>query len=80
MRGGARSSQHASSPRRSASSRLAGVFFFTVLAPEEAVWLGPLVDVPVVFLVVDAVLLLLLLLARRRIGVGRDRSAARVAA
>ena len=60
--------------------QLAGVFFFTVLAPEEAVWLGPLVDVPVVFLVVDAVLLLLLLLARRRIGVGRDRSAARVAA
>lgn len=37
--------------------QLAGVFLFTVLAPEEAVWLGPLIDVPVVALMVLGMLL-----------------------
>ncbi|GAA5165617.1 hypothetical protein [Ornithinimicrobium tianjinense] len=37
--------------------QLAGVFFFTVLAPEEAVWLGPLIDVPVVAVMVLGMLL-----------------------
>jgi hypothetical protein len=56
--------------------QLAGVFFFTVMAPEEAVWLGPLVDIPVVGLMVLGMLLKLAcavwpgLAARRRIVVG----------
>lgn len=39
------------------SMQLAGVVFFAFLAPEEAVWVGPWVDVPVVGLLVVGVLL-----------------------
>jgi hypothetical protein len=56
--------------------QLAGVFFFTVMAREEAVWLGPLVDIPVIGLMVLGMLLKLAcavwpgLAARRRIVLG----------
>jgi hypothetical protein len=56
--------------------QLAGVVFFTVLAPEEAIWLGPLIDVPVVGLMVVGMLLKLAcgvwpgLLPERRILLG----------
>lgn len=56
--------------------QLAGVFFFTVLAREEAIWLGPLIDVPIVSLMVIGMLLKLVcgvwprLLPERRILLG----------
>ncbi|SOC52305.1 hypothetical protein [Ornithinimicrobium cerasi] len=56
--------------------QLAGVFFFTVLAREEAIWLGPLIDVPIVGLMVVGMLLKLAfgvwprLLPERRIALG----------
>lgn len=37
--------------------QLAGVIFFTVFARDEAVWLGPWIDVPVVGLMVVGMLL-----------------------
>lgn len=56
--------------------QLAGAFFFLVLAREEAVWLGPLVDVPVIALTLTTVALKLAvalapgLAPARRIAVG----------
>lgn len=40
-----------------AAVQLAGVFFFLFLAPEEAVWVGPWVDVPVTAFLVGGMLL-----------------------
>ena len=37
--------------------QLAGAVFFLVIAPEEAVWVGPAVDVPIVGLLLSGVLL-----------------------
>lgn len=37
--------------------QLAGFFFFLVLAREEAVWIGPLVDVPVIALTLTTIAL-----------------------
>lgn len=39
------------------SVQLAGAIFFVFLAPEQAVWVGPWVDVPVVALLLTGVLL-----------------------
>jgi hypothetical protein len=56
--------------------QVAGVGYFLFVAPEEAVWLGPLIDVPVVALLVTGILLKLVtalapgLAQARRIGVG----------
>lgn len=56
--------------------QLAGVVLFLLLAPEEAVWVGPWVDVPVVSLLVGGALLKLAvalgpgLEPRRRVGLG----------
>ena len=58
------------------ASQVAGAVFFLFLAPEEAVWLGPWVDVPVVALLVGGALLKLAvsvgpgLDAHRRIDLG----------
>ena len=38
-------------------SQLVGVVYFVAIAPEEAVWVGPWVDVPVVALMVAGILL-----------------------
>lgn len=57
-------------------SQLVGVAYFAVLAPEEAVWVGPWVDVPVVGLLVVGLLLKLAVAvgpgldAHRRIALG----------
>lgn len=56
--------------------QLAGVVLFLLLVPEEAVWVGPWVDVPVVSLLVGGALLKLAvalgpgLEPRRRVGLG----------
>lgn len=58
------------------ATQVAGVVYFAILAPEEAVWVGPWVDVPVVGMLVTGVLLKLAvavgpgLRPRRRIGLG----------
>lgn len=59
-----------------ATMQLAGVFYFVFLARDEAVWVGPWVDVPVVALMVGGMLLKLAtavgpgLDPHRRIGLG----------
>jgi hypothetical protein len=40
-----------------AVSQLAGIAFFVLIAPEEAVWMGALVDVPIVALMLSGALL-----------------------
>lgn len=56
--------------------QLAGAVFFIFLAPEEAVWVGPWVDVPIVALLMAGVLLKLTVAVgpgldpRRRISLG----------
>lgn len=56
--------------------QLGGVFYFIFLAREDAVWLGPWIDVPIVALLVAGVLLKLTvavgpgLKPHRRIGLG----------
>lgn len=56
--------------------QLTGMTYFVFLAPEEAVWVGPWVDIPVVALMLAGVLLKLAvgvgpgLEPRRRIGLG----------
>lgn len=58
------------------TSQLAGVVFFVFLVPEEAVWVGPWVDVPVVALLLTGALLKLTIAVgpglgpHRRIGLG----------
>lgn len=58
------------------ASQVAGAVFFVLLAPEEAVWLGPLIDVPVIALLLGGALLKLTvglwpgLDPHRRIGLG----------
>lgn len=55
---------------------LAGATYFMLIAPEESVWVGPWLDVPVVALIVSAVLVKLVvavapgLPASRRIAIG----------
>ena len=59
-----------------ATVQLAGAVFFMLIAPEQAVWVGPLLDVPIVVLMVSGLLLKLAvavwpgLAARRRIRLG----------
>jgi hypothetical protein len=56
--------------------KAAGITYFALLAPEEGVWLGPWIDVPVVGTLFAATVLLLVvalaprLTAGRRIGLG----------
>lgn len=56
--------------------QLAGMIFFLFLAPEEAVWRGPWIDVPIVALLLGSVLLKLTVSVTpglepdRRIGLG----------
>lgn len=56
--------------------QLTGATYFTVVAPEEAVWVGPWVDVPVIALLLTGVLLKLAvavgpgLTPRRRVNAG----------
>ena len=65
--------------------QLAGAVFFLFLAPEEAVWVGPWVDVPVVAVLLGGVLLKLTIAvgpgldSRRRISLGLVAVAAGVA-
>jgi hypothetical protein len=51
--------------------QLAGAFFFLVLAPEEAVWLGPAVDIPVVGLMLTGFVLKLVFALWPRLSVDR---------
>lgn len=58
------------------SVQLAGAVFFLFIAPEEAVWVGPWIDVPIVTLMLSGFLLKIAaavlprLNARRRVKVG----------
>ena len=90
---------HASTTRRNAAlvaarvfagllgaMQLTGVIYFAFVAPEEAVWVGPWVDVPVIALLVTGVLLKLAvglgpgLEPGRRIGLGMVAVAVGIAA
>lgn len=57
-------------------SKAAGITYFTLLAPEEAIWLGPWIDIPTVGTLFTITVLLLVvalsprLTAGRRIGIG----------
>lgn len=55
----------------SGASTLAGVVFFVVVVPEEAVWAGPWLDVPVVGLMVLAALLKLVVALAPGLDAGR---------
>lgn len=57
-------------------SKAAGITYFTLIAPDEAIWLGPWIDIPAVGTLVTVTVLLLAvalaprLTAGRRIGIG----------
>lgn len=66
--------------------QLAGVGYFAFVAPEEAVWLGPAIDIPVLALLIGGILLKLAtafvpgLAEDRRVRVGLTAVAVSVAA
>lgn len=67
------------------ASQVAGAAFFLLLAPEEAVWLGPWLDVPVIALLLGGALLKLTVAVgpgldpHRRIGLGMVAAAVGIA-
>ena len=54
-----------------ATVQLAGAVFFMLIAPDQAVWVGPLLDVPIVVLMVSGLLLKLAVAVWPGVGPGR---------